>query len=122
MPVIVRGDRFGGWGLFVEQGRVRLVYRPSHIAGQAIEIASAAPLPAGEHRLAVSMARRQDGSHRLALAIDGQEAGSRELAELAFSRVDTAIGRQGEIPLLDLAGTGGKGVEIREVRVEAKRH
>ena len=113
VPVIVRGDRFAGWGLFVDGGKARLVYRMSHL-DRDMAMLESGPLGTGAHAVTVSV-RRGTSGHRLALAVDGAEVASRDLARLTFSGTETYIGRQGGIPLYPLAASGGAQVDKVEV-------
>lgn len=116
-PIVVRGDRFGGWGLFVQKGRPHLVYRLSHLDRHTFQLRRDSPLPPGEYRLGVRVVPVGDDRHRLTLAVDGKEIGAGlPLSQLAFSRVETGIGRQGKIRMMDLEATAG--VEVRRVVVE----
>ncbi|WP_414902139.1 arylsulfatase [Sphingomonas flavalba] len=115
-PVIVRGDRFAGWGLFVDGGRARLVYRLSHLDKDVIALTSEQPLAPGAHTIGVSV-ERVETRHRLTLTVDGVVAGATDLPRLTFPGTETYIGRQGGIPLLPLAANGDAG-GVRIDRVE----
>jgi arylsulfatase A-like enzyme len=101
-PLIVRGDKFGGWGLFLDRGVPLLIYRVTHVPRHSFQIRGSEALSPGEHELRVSVEREEKGGHRLSLAIDDREIGSQHLERLAFPRIETHIGRQGAIEMVDL--------------------
>ena len=117
-PVIMRGDRFGGWGLFMDQGRARLVYRLTHLPEDMLVLESPEALAPGDHAIDVSVMKLGGGRHRLVLSVDGEEAAAQEITGLAFGRVETSIGRQGDIPMLPDFAENADGVSVESVQVD----
>ena len=76
------GGEFGGWTLFVKDGRLHYVHNYLKIAEYAV--ASAEPVPTGEHTLSVTFT--PTGSHQkpdwfsgeVELAVDGRPVGGRK--------------------------------------------
>jgi len=100
--VAVRGDWFGGWGLFADHGRPVFVYRASDQQRDIVEAAGAQPLAPGRHTLGVAV-RRVAGTTGgdIVLSVDGKEAAKTHVER--FGRVigDLFVGRSGYVPLVD---------------------
>lgn len=116
-PVFARGDRFSGWGIQIDEGYVHLLYRPSHLDKDIQTIISEAPLTAGKHRITAQMTPLSGNQHQLTMAIDDTQIATRLLIDaVAFSRVETHVGRYGDIPLVSRRPDNGKvTTEIVEV-------
>jgi len=116
-PVITRGDMFSGWGIQIDKGYVHLIYRPSHLEKDIQTIVSDAPLAAGKHSIRAQMTPLSGGQHQLTMAIDDTQVATRLVVdEIAFSRVETHVGRYGDIPLVSQQPYNGKvTTEIVEV-------
>lgn len=118
--VITRGDKFGGWALYIDAGRARLMYRRSHLPEHLIELRSPI-LGEGRRKVSVKVERLADRSYRLSLLVEGIVVDSRDMDALAFARTETTIGKQGDNPLYDLAKDSIRGVEIEKLRVSMAR-
>ncbi len=101
-PLIVRGDQFSGWGLYMDKGNLRLVYSPTHVVEDRLDWTLAGMIDPGKHSVAVSVRQEYDGAHHLYLSVDGEPTLTRRLDNLTFGRSETGIGRQTEIPLVPL--------------------
>lgn len=79
------GGRFGGWGLFMDKGRVSFVYALSNQERDRTTLTTTAPLAAGRHRieLAFDYAGAPGGAARARLAVDGETVGQGDIARTA---------------------------------------
>lgn len=99
-PIIVRGNRFSGWGLFLKRGVPMLVYRSTDNPKDEV-VLTGRKLPAGKHIIAVEV--RTKGANKITayLIVDGTEVAQHRLSHIALPRVDTFIGRAPTVPLLE---------------------
>ncbi|MEX6633345.1 arylsulfatase [Hyphococcus lacteus] len=101
-PIITRGNRFGGWGLFIDDGKPLLVYRASHLEKDIITITSPDTLAPGDHSISVQLERTpEDKMNHLSLIIDGKIIATQQVSQLAHPGVETFIGRLSAIELIE---------------------
>jgi arylsulfatase len=100
--VAVRGNWFGGWGLFLDHGVPVFIYRASDQTRDLHQVSGLQPLGAGDHRLTVDVRgnpRAQDGE--VVLSMDGMTAGRVSIDRLGRAGGSLYVGRSGTVPLLD---------------------
>jgi arylsulfatase len=123
-PLVVQGDVQGSMGLTLDAARVRLLYNPTGRDRERIELASTAPLIAGEHDVQVNaepQATHGPRAARLHLMIDGQEVASAEVPILYAVHGDAYIGRPGLGPLLPGRAIGALvGAQVANVDIDTQ--
>jgi arylsulfatase len=118
--LIVNGGRYGGWGLFVMNGRPVFIYKASDAPGDITRIVGR-PLPPGRHRLTISVA--DDGSRQpvaARLELGGAEIGTTTIRRTipVLIRGDAGIGRAFDTLDGSFSGPFAYGGQIHAVEVE----
>jgi len=105
--VAVRGNLHNGWGLFLESGVPKFLYRTGSNAADAVRMDSPLSLEAGSHQLTVTVVRESPNpasGGEISLSVDGQTVASALVPRFGFSYGLLFVGRQAYEPLaLDLS-------------------
>lgn len=100
--LIVQGDHFGGWGLFVIDGKVTFIYRASD---QKIDVFSSQAtdrLHFGPHLISVVFdGRGYPSGANAVIEIDGRSVKHLKIDRLGYAGGDVYVGRLGQASLVD---------------------
>jgi arylsulfatase len=99
--LLAAGSRFGGYTLFIKDGRLVHEYNAGH---DRYTIVSEQPVPAGTHQLRFEFARTGDRSGRGTLLLDGTPIGAGDLPRtwrINPARAGLHCGRDGGSPISD---------------------
>jgi arylsulfatase A-like enzyme len=104
--LIAQGGEFGGWVLYVKDGRPAYCY--NFFGMQRFKILGDSPIPAGEHQVRLEFAYEGGGvgkGGQATLYLDGRKAGEGRVAAtepMIFSADETTdVGRDGATPVSD---------------------
>jgi arylsulfatase len=88
--LVACGGRFGGYSLFVKEGRLHYVH--NYMALQQYDVAAAEPLPSGRVEIRFELERTGDNQGRVKLLVNGAQVASGDLERTvprAFGIIDS---------------------------------